>query len=165
MPVPPATAPPELTGSGARVLPVPPPVYYAAALVLGTAAGRALDLGWSDGSVSTPAGAALVAAGVALAGAGVGAVVRARTTIVPHRPVRTLVTTGAYRLTRNPMYAGLAGVHLGAALLLRAPLALAALPVVMALVQALVIRPEEDYLAVSFPEDYPTYRGRVRRWL
>ena len=39
---------------------------------------------------------------------GVRAVVRHRTTIVPHRPVATLVTTGAYRVSRNPMYTGLA---------------------------------------------------------
>ena len=43
---------------------------------------------------------------------------RHHTTIVPHHPVSTLVTTGVYRFTRNPMYTGLAVAYLGGAALL-----------------------------------------------
>src|SRR5450631_950384 len=42
---------------------------------------------------------------------------RHHTTIVPHRAVSALVTTGPYRMTRNPMYTGLAIAYLGGALL------------------------------------------------
>jgi len=42
-------------------------------------------------------------------------VARHRTTIVPTRPAPTLLTTSAYRLSRNPMYTRLAIGYLGAA--------------------------------------------------
>jgi protein-S-isoprenylcysteine O-methyltransferase Ste14 len=55
--------------------------------------------------------------GLVLTVAGVGGVIRHRTTIVPHHPVAALITTGAYRWSRNPMYTGLAIAYLGGALL------------------------------------------------
>ena len=67
---------------------------------------------------TTVAGIVLVAPGLALSGTGVAGVIRHRTTIVPHHPVSALITSGAYRLSRNPMYTGLAIAYLGGALLL-----------------------------------------------
>ncbi len=91
--------------------------------------------------------------------------VRYRTTIVPHRPVATLITTGAYRISRNPMYAGLAVAYLGAALLVGSWWPVATLPVALVLTRLLVIGPEERYLERRFGPSYVDYRSRVRRWL
>src|ERR1700754_3868490 len=66
----------------------------------------------------TLAGVAGVGLGLVLNVAGVAAVIRHRTTIVPHHPVATLLTGGAYRRSRNPMYTGLAIAYLGLAVLL-----------------------------------------------
>jgi protein-S-isoprenylcysteine O-methyltransferase Ste14 len=107
----------------------------------------------------------LLAAGVALAAAGVAAVLRHRTTIVPHRPVSTLVTRGAYRISRNPMYAGLALAYAGGALLAQSWWTLLGLPIVLALVFRLAIRPEERYLSARYGDEYATYQRQVRRWL
>ena len=104
-------------------------------------------------------------AGIALMLLAVATFRRAGTSPNPTVATSALAVEGPYRFTRNPMYAGLAVVHLGAALLLRAPLALALLPVVLAVVQVLVIRPEEEHLAARFPGEYASYRSRVRRWL
>jgi protein-S-isoprenylcysteine O-methyltransferase Ste14 len=107
----------------------------------------------------------VAALGVALAAGGIAGVIRHRTTIVPHHPVANLVTSGAYRLSRNPMYAGLATVYVGGAFLAGTWWPLVFWPVVLALVTALVIRPEERYLAQRFGETYARYRAEVRRWL
>ena len=103
--------------------------------------------------------------GLALAVAGIAAVIRHRTTIVPHHPVATLVTGGAYRLSRNPMYTGLAVAYLGLALLFGSWWPLALWPLVIVAVRQLVIRPEERYLAGRFGQTYTDYQARVRRWL
>src|SRR3954468_20066185 len=54
--------------------------------------------------------------GVLLSLSGVLAVLRRGTTVVPHHAVARLVTTGPFRLPRNPMYTGHLIVFLGAAL-------------------------------------------------
>lgn len=150
---------------GARVVPVPPPMYYAAGLAGGMAINRMVALPLGGRPTTAVAGALLAAAGLALAGSGVAAVIRHRTTIVPHRPVATLLTEGVYRHSRNPMYTGLAITYLGAALLLGSWWPLALWPLTILAVRKLVIHPEEQYLTRRFGSAYDEYRSRVRRWL
>lgn len=107
----------------------------------------------------------LLVSGEALALAGVVEVVRHHTTIVPHHAVSALVTTGPYRITRNPMYTGLAIAHLGGALLAGSWWPLATLPFALLAVRRVVIGPEERYLANTFGQPYSDYQTRVRRWL
>jgi protein-S-isoprenylcysteine O-methyltransferase Ste14 len=110
-------------------------------------------------------GAVVLAAGAALALAGVIEVVRHQTTIVPHHGVSALVTTGAYRVSRNPMCAGLAIAYLGGALLAGSWWPLATFPLALLAVRGLVVGSEERYLAGQFGQTYIDYRARVRRWL
>lgn len=136
-------APQVVSERGARVLRVPPPLYYTAGfaagmLLLGT--GVPLAFGASRATVIT--GAVLVAAGATLAGGGMAQVVRARTTIVPHRAVSALLTTGAYRVSRNPMYTGLAIAYLGGVLLAGSWWPLLTWPVALLAVRLLVIGPK-----------------------
>lgn len=88
----------------------------------------------------------------------------ARTTPDPTRADSTLLTTGPFRISRNPFYLGTIVAFLGIAVafdgawLLLAPLWLA----VMANLQA---AREERYLDRRFGQPYAEYRQRVRRWL
>jgi protein-S-isoprenylcysteine O-methyltransferase Ste14 len=153
------------TRHGARVIFVPPPMFYAAGLAGGMAINAGIPLPLGGRPATTVAGAVLAVAGMALALSGVLAVARHHTTIVPHRPVAVLLTDGVYRLSRNPMYTGLAVVYSGLTLLFGSwwPLALG-VPVLIA-VRQLVIRPEERYLTQRFGSAYTNYQSRVRRWL
>lgn len=152
--------------AGAVVPRVPPPLYYGAAFAAGmglhaTSAPLSLD----TGPTTVLAGGLILCAGAALALAGVVQVVRARTTIVPHRPVSALLTTGPYRLSRNPMYTGLAIAYLGGTLLTGSWWPLVTLPTALSLIRVWVIAPEERYLASRFSQTYADYRERTRRWL
>ncbi|MCU1517774.1 MAG: putative protein-S-isoprenylcysteine methyltransferase [Pseudarthrobacter sp.] len=75
-----------------------------------------------------------------------------------------LVTSGPYALTRNPMYAGWALLHLGAGLLRNDAWTLAALPLASAAVHHGVLR-EETALAARFPAEFSEYRLSVPRYL
>ena len=150
---------------GARVNRIPPPLYYAAGLAGGMAANGMAPLPLGGGPAAVVAGALVTALGLGLAFTGVAAVIRHRTTIVPHHPVATLLTSGAYRLSRNPMYTGLAIAYLGLALLFDSWWPLALWPLVILAVRFLVIRPEEEYLTQRFGQSYTHYQIRVRRWL
>ncbi len=92
---------------------------------------------------------------------------RAKTTVDPLRLDRAsqLVTSGVYRLTRNPMYVGLTSLLLAWGVYLTSPAALLCPALFAALITRFQIMPEERAMASLFGETYVAYRKRVRRWL
>ncbi len=102
---------------------------------------------------------------MAIAGWAIAQMIRAKTNMIPDKPATTLVTTGPYRWTRNPMYVSLAMAYVSASVWTGSLTSLALLPCVLLTVDRLVIVREERYLDRAFGEDYRDYRARVRRWL
>lgn len=92
---------------------------------------------------------------------------KAHTTINPLAPDRSsvLVTTGIYRVTRNPMYLGLAFLLLAWSCYWASSAVLIDLPLFIAYITRFQIQPEEHILREKFPDTYPEYAQRVRRWL
>ena len=145
----------------------PPPLVFLGLLLLGFAAERlAGGLGFGLGRIAlTILGAGLVLAGLAPIVAAIGGFRRAGTRPEPWEPSSAIVTGGVYRFTRNPMYLGMALIHAGLAVAFDGPLALATLPIAVAIIRTQVIAREERYLEARFGEEYRAYKGRVRRWL
>ena len=111
------------------------------------------------------AGGALIIIGLLLLVTAGGLFKRVGTDLIPFRNVSALVTDGIYRYTRNPMYLGMLSVLLGCVVTVGSTLALC-VPVAFAIIiEVRFIRPEEAMLRELFPEDYPTYCERVRRWV
>jgi protein-S-isoprenylcysteine O-methyltransferase Ste14 len=109
----------------------------------------------------------LAVSGIAISAAGAWSFWRARTTVNPHRPEATssLVATGIFRFTRNPMYLGLFLVLAGWAAHLANAAALPG-PLLFALyVTRFQILPEERVLATKFGPEFDAYRRRTRRWI
>lgn len=90
---------------------------------------------------------------------------RARTAIIPFKAASALVESGPYRVSRNPMYTGMAIVYLGLMLLLNWGWMLPIFPVVLVSLYHLVIKKEERHLLAVFGEEYESYCRRVRRWI
>ncbi len=145
----------------------PPPFVYLGFLLLGLAAERLTGLRslGLDRTLLAVAGTLLFVAGLAIALPSAGLFRRLGTNVEPWRPATQIVSTGLYRWTRNPMYLGMALSYAGLALGVDGPIALALLPVVLAIIQTQVIAREEAYLTAKFGEDYLDYRRRVRRWI
>jgi protein-S-isoprenylcysteine O-methyltransferase Ste14 len=146
-------------------VPVPPPFIYGGALLAGLGLDAVLPSPSIPGEVAWPVGAALGVAGGALAGAFLTAFRRAGTTVDVRSPSSRLVTTGPYRISRNPGYVSLALIHASIATLARAPWAYATLVVAVAVVDRTVIAREERYLERRFGDDYVRYKERTRRWI
>ena len=110
---------------------------------------------------------ALVGLGLAFAGAGVLAFRKAKTTVNPTRPenTSTVVASGVYRFSRNPMYVGMLFVLTGWATMLSHPLAFLCLPAFVLYMNRFQIAPEERALSAHFGDDYDNYLRSVRRWL
>ncbi len=99
---------------------------------------------------------------------GVGALIefrRARTTLDPHGSVKTLVTGGIYRFTRNPIYLGFFLMVVGFPLNYGSLWGIVAAPFFATTLSRLVIEKEEAYLEKKFKEQYTSYSSRVRRWI
>lgn len=111
--------------------------------------------------------AVLAIAGGAIASAGVLAFRRAHTTVNPTKPESSssVVSTGIYAYSRNPMYLGFVLLLLALAALLGNVLALLWLPLFVAYMNRYQITPEERALQANFGADYSAYLARVRRWI
>ncbi len=109
----------------------------------------------------------LAAAGVGTAVAGVVSFRRARTTVNPLKPdaATALVTSGVYRLTRNPMYLGALILLLGWAVFLANAIALILVSPFVLYLNRFQIGPEENALATLFGSEFNVYCAKVRRWL
>ncbi|MFY8325897.1 methyltransferase family protein [Pseudoalteromonas sp. ZZD1] len=91
----------------------------------------------------------------------------AKTTVNPNNPEQAteLVTTGVYKLSRNPMYVGFAFILLGWGVWLMSIWAIACIAGFVAYLTLFQIIPEERALSKIFGQQYTDYMNRVRRWL
>ena len=87
------------------------------------------------------------------------------TNIVPLTRSSSLVTNGAFALTRNPMYLGMVLALIGTALLLNAPWPWLVPCAFAAVLYFRFIRHEEALMAQTFGDAYLQYKQRVRRWI
>jgi protein-S-isoprenylcysteine O-methyltransferase Ste14 len=143
----------------------PPPLIYLAGLGIGFGLEALLPGGSLPGWVRFALGPLLVGVGFSLLATFQSSFTRKGTAVEPWKPTTAIVTTGPYRVTRNPAYLGMALVYVGIALLAGAPWALAPLPLVLVVIDRAVIAREERYLEGKFGREYLDYKRTVRRWV
>ena len=105
--------------------------------------------------------------GLLLDSGGLVAFIRQKTTINPLKieTASSLVTRGIYRITRNPMYLGMAFLLTGFGVWLSTPLAFIGVVFFVGYITRFQIIPEERVLVEIFGKEYFDYKKRVRRWL
>lgn len=143
----------------------PPPLIFAVPLVAGLLVNRLRPTPFLPRALSRLLGWPLVVAGLLLGLSGFREMRRAGTNVDPYHPTTAIVQRGPYRLTRNPLYVGMALIYSGLSARANALPALGLLPVVLHLVHHEVIKREERYLEDKFGDEYLRYKGRVRRWI
>jgi protein-S-isoprenylcysteine O-methyltransferase Ste14 len=143
----------------------PPPLIYLAGLGIGFGLDALLPSASLPGWLAWSLGSVLLLGGFALAVSFVRAFRRAGTPVNPGESATTLVTTGPYRLTRNPGYLGMTLGYAGIAVMSDALWVLVPLVPTLLLIDRGVIRREERHLERSFGEQYTRYRARTRRWI
>lgn len=92
---------------------------------------------------------------------------KAQTTPNPQalEKVSSLVTSGIYQYSRNPMYLGLVLILLGWAIYLSHFLAFILIPIFMMYMTRFQIQPEERMIKQKFGNKYQAYLNKVRRWI
>ena len=113
------------------------------------------------------AAALITAVGLGAAVAGAISFRRAKTTVNPMKPEKasSLVITGIFGFSRNPMYVGLGCVLVAWAILLSSAWLLFGPLIFVVYIGRFQIAPEERALSAMFGAAYSDYKAKVRRWL
>jgi protein-S-isoprenylcysteine O-methyltransferase Ste14 len=109
-------------------------------------------------------GTALVGLGILVTLGAAAQMTLARTTVIPRRDPSSLVTSGLFAWSRNPIYLADLVILLGAILMLDAILALPLLAGFVWLIQTRFIRDEEARLTAAFGPEFDLWAARTRRW-
>jgi protein-S-isoprenylcysteine O-methyltransferase Ste14 len=143
----------------------PPPLIYTAGLLIGLA----LDYLWPIALMPDRGRYPVAFIAITAAGALIARVVfefrKAGTKLDPRRPTSALVTTGPFRLSRNPAYLSLSLLYVGIGIATDGVWTLGMIVPVLVVMHGGVIFREERYLEAKFGEDYRRYKASVRRWL
>lgn len=110
---------------------------------------------------------AMLLAGVGIAVGGVLAFREAGTTVDPRTPHQSasLVVSGVYRHTRNPMYLGFLLILIAWSFYLGSVFSALLLPLFVLYMNRFQIKPEERHMRVLFGDEYTQYVSRVGRWI
>jgi protein-S-isoprenylcysteine O-methyltransferase Ste14 len=147
-------------------LPALPPVIFGTPVFIGALIHVFI---WRGGVIDGMTG---VVIGAILATVGVFMIYWASRTMAAHgehpepgQPTNTLITTGPFKRTRNPIYSGFLLIAAGLAISINAMAILISVFFGVAALTALVIRREEAYLEREFGEIYTKWENHTGRWL
>jgi len=145
----------------------PPPLIYVASILLGIGLESfVLRLRWVGFYVwARPLAVISLLVAVGMIAAAIGLFRRSGQNPEPWKPTPEILTGGIYRLTRNPMYSGLALLQLALGLWKGNGWIVALVPLSLAAVYWFAVRHEEVYLEGKFGQVYLDYKATVRRWI
>ncbi len=148
---------------------IPPPIVFLVTAVLMWLVSR----WWPAAALQLPARSwlfwVLLLSGIFIMGSGIAAIFKHKTVIHPDRAslpkATTLVTTGIFRFSRNPIYLGMLIILIAWFVRLGNWIALSGTVFFVAFITQYQIKPEEVVLQQLFGEAYARYKSRTRRWI
>jgi protein-S-isoprenylcysteine O-methyltransferase Ste14 len=156
--------PTNLSNDNAGVI-APAPVLYGIAFAVGFAAEKIAPTQLLPFPFSAWLGFTLIAVAIAIVASAFKALAQAHTAFDARKSTTQIVTTGAFRLSRNPTYLSLTLLLIGIAFAISSLWVLVSvIPAVVATQWGVILR-EEHYLKEKFGEGYSSYASKVRRWL
>jgi protein-S-isoprenylcysteine O-methyltransferase Ste14 len=153
------------TADTAHVI-IRPPLAWGLAVIAGLALNSLVP--WPFLPADVPAGwlgALVFVLALALFAWAIVTMTRAGSNVPTNRPTTTIVESGPYRFTRNPIYLGMFLGLIGLAIAFDNLWLLLTLVPFALVIRYGVVALEEAYLERKFGEVYRSYRSRVRRWL
>ena len=143
-----------------------PPLTWALAVIVGLALDWLLPLPFlPTGLPAALLGAMVFVLALALFAWAIITITRAGSSVPTNRPTTTIVDSGPFRFTRNPIYTGMFLGLIGLAIAFDNLWLLVTLVPFVLVIRYGVVAREEDYLERKFGDIYRGYRSRVRRWL
>ncbi len=145
-----------------------PPLLYGAAILLAVVLQGFWPLPWFvaplDGMLMM-IGILLMIGAIAIDVSAMGTMRKARTTIMPTKGSDHLVTSGAFKISRNPIYLANTMLTLGAGLTFGIVWFIPLAFIAAYATGKLAIEREEAHLEHKFHKAYRDYKKKVRRWI
>ncbi|WP_109313078.1 isoprenylcysteine carboxylmethyltransferase family protein [Ruegeria sp. AU67] len=143
-----------------------PPVWLLGFAVLAWLQARHMPMGLSldNGFVDLLSGV-LIGGGVIMIVLAAAEFRRHRTTIIPHETPTSLVRSGIFNRSRNPIYVGDVLILSGLILRFDAITSLVLIPIFVWLLERRFIVPEEDRMRRTFRAEFARYERQTRRWI
>jgi protein-S-isoprenylcysteine O-methyltransferase Ste14 len=142
-----------------------PPVYFLASLCIGIGLNQVLPTVNIPDVMGVSIGAGLIVLSILLAMWALIWFKRVNTPIDVRKPTTMIVTTGPYRISRNPLYLSSLMFITGFGLVGNFFWILLIMPLLILVINYAVINKEEQYLENKFGYAYIQYKASVRRWL
>jgi protein-S-isoprenylcysteine O-methyltransferase Ste14 len=144
---------------------VRPPLVYLGSIALGLVLHFVWPMPLLPRGVSPLFGGLVILLAIGLFVSAVRTFRVAGTPVPGNQPTTTIVRTGPYRFSRNPIYLAFSLLQLGIAFSVNCLWLVITLLAAVALMSLVVIPKEEWYLERRFPSEYPPYKASVRRWI
>ena len=155
---------PKPTTGGPNPGLVRPPIIFLCAILLGIALSRAWPLHFMSPSVRL-LGPIVTACAVVLFLLSYREFRAAGTSVRGSERTTTIVRTGPYRFSRNPIYLAFILLVLGLSAWLNTLWLLVTLVPAVGTIAMVLIPREERFLERNFRDQYSSYKAQVRRWL
>lgn len=143
----------------------PPPFIYLGGLAVGGFLHWLKPMPLLSENLTLPFGILIIAVSVLLVISSFREFKKAKTNIDVRKPTTSIVSSGPYRFTRNPIYVSMTLLTLGIALWINTLWILITLIPVLLVMQFGVIVREEAYLTKKFGNEYLAYQSKVHRWI
>ncbi len=142
-----------------------PPVLFGGSIIISLALQGPEPWSLGHGWPMRIGGAILLGVGLGLHRWAVTSMREMRTNIAPNRAADTLIGSGPFLFSRNPLYLGDAIAILGLGLAINSTWAVLAAPWALAFVWVFAIRREEAHMALRFGLLWDRYATRTPRWI
>ena len=143
----------------------PPPAIFVSCILLGAGLQYLRPVGLGIPESIEIFGYLLVLFGITIVILVAATFRRAGTAIEPWKPTTSIVTTGFYAWSRNPIYAGFCLINIGIGIASNSLWTFVSFIPAAFFLYYVVIAKEEAYLEEKFGEEYLVYKKNVRRWV
>ena len=89
---------------------------------------------------------------------------KAKTHIEPWKPTTTIISTGLFAYSRNPIYLAFCFLTIGIGIVFDSLWIIGSFIPSVILLYFIAIKKEEHYLETKFGDEYLNYKNKVRRW-